>query len=35
LLRIAKALNILPGDLLQDFDLKIMSTISIDGGEND
>ena len=35
LLRIAKALNILPTDLLQDFDPEFMSSMSLDGGKND
>lgn len=35
LLRIAKALNILPGQLLVDFDQKFMATISIHGDKND
>ena len=35
LLRLSKALKVLPGELLQDFDKKVMSTISIEGGENE
>ena len=35
LLRLSKALKILPGELLQDFDKKIMTTISMKGDENE
>lgn len=35
LLRIAKALNVAPSDLLQNFDVKFMLTIEINGGQND
>jgi transcriptional regulator with XRE-family HTH domain len=35
LLRLSKALKVLPSELLQDFDKKVMSTISIEGNENE
>lgn len=35
LLRLSKALKVLPCELLQDFDKKIMNTISILGDENE
>ena len=35
LLRLSKALKVLPSELLQDFDKKIMAAISIEGDEND
>jgi len=35
LLRLSKALKILPSDLLQGFDKKVMGTISIEGDENE
>ena len=35
LLRLSKALKVLPSELLQDFDKKIMAAISIKGDEND
>jgi len=35
LLRLSKALKVLPSELLQDFDKKVMSIISIRGGENE
>jgi len=35
LLRLSKALKVLPSELLQDFDKKIMSSINIEGDEND
>ncbi len=35
LLRLSKALKVLPGELLQDFDKKIMTTISMEGDENE
>lgn len=35
LLRLSKALKVLPSELLQDFDKKIMTTISIEGDENE
>lgn len=35
LLRLSKALKVLPSELLQDFDKKIMTAISIEGDEND
>ena len=35
LLRLSKALKVLPSELLQDFDKKIMTTISNEGDENE
>lgn len=35
LLRLSKALKVLPSELLQDFDKKAMSTISVEGDEDD
>lgn len=35
LLRLSKALKVLPSELLQDFDKKIMTTISVEGDENE
>jgi transcriptional regulator with XRE-family HTH domain len=35
LLRLSKALKILPSELLQDFDKKVMSAISVEGNEDD
>lgn len=35
LLRIAKALNVAPSDLLQNFDVEFMSKIETSGGQND
>jgi len=35
LLRLSKALKVLPSELLQDFDKKVMSTISIEGNEDE
>lgn len=35
LLRLSKALNVLPSELLQGFDKKIMSNLEIEGYEND
>ena len=35
LLRLSKALKILPSELLQDFDKKVMTIISMKGDEND
>lgn len=35
LLRLSKALKVLPSELLQDFDKKVMSTISIEREEHD
>lgn len=35
LLRLSKALKVLPSELLQDFDKKVMSTISVEGEEHD
>lgn len=35
LLRLSKALMVLPSELLQDFDKKIMATISMEGDENE
>ena len=35
LLRLSKALKVLPSELLQDFDKKIMSAISVEGDEHD
>lgn len=35
LLRLSKALKVLPSELLRDFDKKVMSAISIEEGEDD
>ncbi|MFZ5822664.1 MAG: helix-turn-helix domain-containing protein [Chloroflexota bacterium] len=35
LLRLSKALKVLPSELLQDFDKKVMSAISVEGDEYD
>jgi transcriptional regulator with XRE-family HTH domain len=35
LLRLSKALKVLPSDLLQDFDKKAMSTITVEGDDHD
>jgi transcriptional regulator with XRE-family HTH domain len=35
LLRLSKALKVLPSELLRDFDKKVMTTTSMDGNEND
>ena len=35
LLRLSKALNVLPSELLQGFDKKAMASINIEGEEND
>ena len=35
LLRLSKALKVLPSELLQDFDKKFMTTISMKGDENE
>lgn len=35
LLRLSKALKVLPSELLQDFDKKAMSAISIEGEDDD
>lgn len=35
LLRLSKALKVLPSELLQGFDKKVMNTISIEGNENE
>ena len=35
LLRLSKALKVLPSELLQDFDKKTMTTISMEGDENE
>lgn len=35
LLRLSKALKVLPSELLQDFDKKTMASINIEGDEND
>jgi transcriptional regulator with XRE-family HTH domain len=35
LLRLSKALKVLPGELLQDFDKKVMNTVFIEGNENE
>jgi transcriptional regulator with XRE-family HTH domain len=35
LLRLSKALKVLPSELLQDFDKKVMVAISVEGDEND
>ena len=35
LLRLSKALKVLPSELLENFDKKVMSAISIEGDEHD
>lgn len=35
LLRLSKALKILPSELLQDFDKKTMNTVSMEGNEDE
>lgn len=35
LLRLSKALKVLPSELLQDFDKKTMNAVSMDGNENE
>ena len=35
LLRLSKALKVLPSELIQDFDKKTMNAISMEGNEND
>lgn len=35
LLRLSKALKVLPSELLQDYDMKVISKISYRGSEND
>lgn len=35
LLRLSKALKVLPSELLQDFDKRTMNAVSMDGNENE
>ena len=35
LLRLSRALKVLPSELLQDFDKKAMSAVALEGSEND